>query len=479
LSPHSLFRKLTDIQYKRNDIDFKRGTFRSAGDIVEIFPSHSSSSFWKISFFGDEVESISEMSFPDRKKIVDLPKIKIFSNSHYVTTKEVIDNSTKQIMEELQIQLKELEERGKVLEKERLRQRTLFDLEMMQSTGSCSGIENYSRYLTGRSAGEPPPTLLEYFQRDSLLVVDESHVSIPQLHAMYAGDRSRKTNLVEYGFRLPSCLDNRPLKFEEWEVFRPNTIYLSATPGGFELLRSGENVVEQLIRPTGIVDPRCDIRPSENQIDDLMDEIQKTRERGFRTLVTTLTKKMAEQLTEYLFENGFKVAYIHSDTETLDRIEIIKGLKSGEFDVLVGINLLREGLDIPECGLVAILDADKEGYLRSRTALIQTVGRAARNVEGRAILYADAITQSMESALTEIARIRTIQEQYNQAHGIIPRSIQSAYTGSRDGNPQAASTQKASTKEIAELEKLMLEAAENLRFEEAANYRDKIKKLAG
>ena len=479
ISPQKLSRQLADIQYQRNDLDFKRGIFRSTGDAIEIFPAHKSNVFWKISFFGDEIEAISETEYPSRKRLRNLNEVSIFSNSHYVTTKEVLDRAIDQIRIDLQIRLKEFEEAGKLLEKQRLEQKTLFDIEMIQTTGTCSGIENYSRYLTGRNPGDPPPTLIEYLPEDALLIVDESHVSVPQVGGMYLGDKSRKSNLSEYGFRLPSCLDNRPLKFEEWDLFRPQTIFLSATPGSFELERAGKShIVEQLIRPTGILDPLCIVRPCDNQIDDLMNEIQKTTQKGLRTLVTTLTKKMAEHLTEYLFENGIKVAYMHSDTETLDRIEIIKNLKMGEFDVLVGINLLREGLDIPECGLVAILDADKEGFLRSKTSLIQTIGRAARNVEGRVLLYADNITKSMEAAISETNRRRDIQEEYNIKHNIVPRSIIGKQIKVKEVVKTVDIQVDDVSKIIATLEKKMIEASENLLFEEAARYRDEIKKLS-
>lgn len=484
ISPQKLCRKLADIQYQRNDLDFHRGIFRSAGDIVEIFPSHFSDRFWKISFFGDEIESIHEVEFPSRKIIQKLNNIKVFSNSHYIATQDIINRAIVEIRNDLQKRLKQLEDLGKVVERERLEQRVMYDIEMMMSTGTCSGIENYSRYLSGRLEGEPPPTLLEYLPDDSLLIVDESHVSIPQIRGMYLGDRARKSNLSEYGFRLPSCMDNRPLKFEEWDNFRPQTIYLSATPGDFEIIRSKENIVEQLIRPTGIVDPLCIVRPTENQIDDLMNEIQDTIKQGFRVLVTTLTKKMAETLTEYLSDHGIKVTYMHADTETLDRIEIIRQLKMGEIDVLVGINLLREGLDIPECSLVAILDADKEGYLRSRTALVQTIGRAARNVSGRVILYADSITKSMNQAISETERRREIQMKYNKDHNITPKTTGSRimeYNKVLDNNTpiinQVLENEDDISKQIILLEKKMKEAAENLLFEEAAKYRDEIQRL--
>ena len=481
ISPQKLCRLLADLQYQRNDLDFKRGIFRSSGDVIEIFPAHKEKSFWKLSFFGDELESISEIEYPSRKKIKSLSNINIFSNTHYIATAETIDRAINQIKEDLKIRIKEFEIEGKLLEKQRIEQRVNFDIEMMQATGTCSGIENYSRYLTGRQPGEPPPTLLEYLPDDALLIVDESHVSVPQIRGMYLGDRARKQNLSDYGFRLPSCMDNRPLRFEEWDFFRPQTIFMSATPGEFELARAGKDgVVEQLIRPTGILDPVCVVKPCENQIDDLMFEIQENTKKGYRTLVTTLTKKMAEHLTEYLSENGISVTYMHSDTDTLDRIEIIRALKAGEFDVLVGINLLREGLDIPECALIAILDADKEGYLRSKTALIQTIGRAARNVEGRVILYADKITNSMKEALDETERRRKIQEEFNIAHNISPKSIMKKPIAQK---PEKKVEMKVEDngdieKRIAALEKKMLEASDNLLFEKAAKYRDEIKALS-
>lgn len=477
ISPQKLSRKFADIQYQRNDLDFKRGCFRSGGDTIELFPSHMADKYWRISFFGDEIDGIFEIEFPSMKKLRSMGSVRIFSNSHYIATSEILHRAIQEIQHDLQIRLKELEEMGKIIEKQRLEQRVMYDIEMLSATGMCSGIENYSRYLSGRQPGEPPPTLLEYLPEDALLIVDESHVSVPQIRGMYLGDRARKMNLSEYGFRLPSCMDNRPLKFEEWNHFRPHTIYLSATPGDFEITNAGEHIVEQLIRPTGIVDPVCEVRPCENQIDDLMNEIKKTTEKGYRTLVTTLTKKMAETLTEYLSENGINVAYMHADTETLDRIEIIKGLKAGEFDVLVGINLLREGLDIPECGLVAILDADKEGFLRSRTSLVQTIGRAARNTDSHVVLYADHITKSMSQALSETERRRNIQIKYNEENNITPTSIVSRKTPVLPYKKTVSNSD--SSKQIAELEKKMMEASENLRFEEAAEYRDQIQKLQG
>ena len=479
ISPQKLCRQLADLQYQRNEIEFKRGVFRSTGESIEIFPAHKSNSFWKISFFGDEIEEIKEIEYPTMKKLSILKEVKIFSNSHYIATVDIINKAIVEIEQDLQIRLKELESEGKLLEKQRLEQRVLFDIEMMRTTGTCSGIENYSRYLSGRKTGEPPPTLLEYLPDDAILIVDESHVTVPQIRGMFLGDRARKQNLADYGFRLSSCMDNRPLKFEEWDFFRPQTIFLSATPGEFEIARAGkDHIVEQLIRPTGILDPICEVKPTENQIDDLMYQIQHTTKKGFRTLVTTLTKKMAEHLTEYLSEHGINVTYMHSDTDTLDRIEIIRELKAGEIDVLVGINLLREGLDIPECALIAILDADKEGYLRSKTALVQTIGRAARNTEGRVILYADKITKSMKEALDETARRRKIQNEYNAKNNIIPRSIlKSPMANKTDNMNKPKISTKDAKKRIALLEKKMQEAAENLLFEEAAKYRDEIERL--
>ncbi len=479
ISPQKLCRQLADLQYQRNDLEFKRGIFRSTGESVEIFPAHKSDSFWKISFFGDEIEEITEIEYPTMKKVCKLGEVKIFSNSHYIATTDVMNRAITEIEKDLVVRLKELESDGKLLEKQRLEQRVLFDIEMMRTTGTCSGIENYSRYLTGRNPGEPPPTLLEYLPDDAILIVDESHVTVPQIRGMFLGDRSRKQNLSDYGFRLPSCMDNRPLKFEEWDFFRPQTIFLSATPGEFELARAGKgHTVEQLIRPTGILDPICEVKPTENQIDDLMFQIRETTRKGCRTLVTTLTKKMAEHLTEYLSENGINVTYMHSDTDTLDRIEIIRALKAGEFDVLVGINLLREGLDIPECALIAILDADKEGYLRSKTALVQTIGRAARNTEGRVILYADKITRSMKEALDETERRRKIQNEYNIEHNIVPKSIsKQSVLSIKKATDKIEQPQKDVKKRIAQLEKKMHEAAENLLFEDAAKIRDEITEL--
>ena len=465
-----LARKLADIQYQRNDFDFRRGCFKSNGDIVDIFPSHLSDKYWRVCFFGNEIECIWEISFPENKKIQKISHIRVYSNSHYVTTNEILTKAISEIKDDLHTRLQEFNNNNKIIEKQRLEQRVLYDIEMMQSTGSCAGIENYSRYISGRLPGEPPPTLFEYLPQNALLIVDESHVTVPQIKGMFLGDAARKKNLSDYGFRLPSCMDNRPLKFEEWDSMRPDTIFMSATPSEFELEQSGTHIVEQLIRPTGILDPRCEIRPCDNQIDNLIEEINKTKDKGFRTLVTTLTKKMAEMLTEYLSENGISVAYMHSDTDTLDRIEIIKNLKNGEFDVLVGINLLREGLDIPECAFVAILDADKEGFLRSRTSLVQTIGRAARNPESLVVLYADTVTKSIEQAIAETNRRREFQEKFNTEHGIVPKAIVKMQ--------KHKNSQQNENISIAELEKKMEEAASNLQFEEAAMYRDQIKKLS-
>jgi excinuclease ABC subunit B len=487
VSQQDVMRRLIELQYKRNDIAFGRGTFRVRGDILEIFPAHYEDRAWRFSFFGDEIEKIIEMDSLTGEKFADLDQVTIFANSHYVTPGPTMQQAIKQIQADLKIRLQEFEEQGKLLEYQRLEQRTKFDLEMMAATGVCSGIENYSRYLTGRAPGQAPPTLFEYLPKDAILIVDESHVAVPQLGAMYKGDRSRKATLYEHGFRLPSCADNRPLKFEEWEGMRPQTVFVSATPGPWELDKTQGSFVEQIIRPTGLIDPVCEIHPCEHQVDDLIHECKLTVAKGFRALVTTLTKKMAEALTDYLNEAGLKVRYLHSDIETLERIEIIRGLRLGDFDVLVGINLLREGLDIPECGLVAILDADKEGYLRSKTSLIQTIGRAARNVEGKVILYADKMTKSMEGALAETNRRREKQELYNKENNIIPASVKKGISGSLQsacnadyvdvGVDAVVLSAKEITKRKSGLEKQMKEAASNLEFEEAARLRDEIRKL--
>ncbi|PPR37540.1 MAG: UvrABC system protein B [Alphaproteobacteria bacterium MarineAlpha6_Bin4] len=485
-----LITKLVELQYIRNDVNFYRGTFRVRGDVVDIFPSHYDDCSWRISLFGDEIESISSIDPLTGKSNNELNFVKIFPNSHYVTPKPTLNAAIRNIKIELNERLKFFKDKKKFLEAERIEQRTNFDIETIEATGSCSGIENYSRYLTGRKTGEPPPTLFEYLPNDALIFVDESHVSIPQLHGMYKGDRSRKSNLSEYGFRLPSCLDNRPLKFDEWEKMRPKTIFVSATPGEWEIKKTkGRLLTEQLVRPTGLIDPICQIKPASSQVDDLMNECKSCIEKSQRVLVTTLTKKMAEDLTEYFEEANLKVRYLHSDIETLERIEIIRNLRMGKFDILVGINLLREGLDIPECGLVAILDADKEGFLRSKTSLIQTIGRAARNIDGKVVLYADKKTKSIIEAISETNRRREKQIAYNKKNGITPKSIKKdisnilesvyekdSYTVKVDN--LGFETKKKNIKSyISGLEKEMLEHASNLEFEEAAKIRDKIKKM--
>ena len=487
ISQRDIINRLVELQYKRNDINFKRGTFRKRGDVLEIFPSHLEDTAWKVSFFGDEIELIYEFDPLTGEKIQEIKKIKVFANSHYVTPKPTLRNAIKEIKKDLKIRLDEFYSDNRILEAQRLEQRTVFDLEMMEVTGSCTGIENYSRYLSSRKPGEPPPTLFEYLPENSLLIVDESHVTIPQLGAMYKGDASRKKTLSEYGFRLPSCMDNRPLKFQEWELFRPQTVFVSATPGDWELERTNGVFTEQLIRPTGLVDPETIIRKTKNQVDDVISECRKVTLDGHRVLITTLTKKMSESLTEYMSEAGLKVRYLHSDIDTLERIEIIRDLRLGVFDILIGINLLREGLDIPECGLVAILDADKEGFLRSETSLVQTIGRAARNIKGRVILYADVITGSLEYALNETKRRREKQNEFNIKNNITPVSITKNITSILDyefdnnkeeKNIHSNGKIKLSPEEIIkELENKMKDAAANLEFEEAAKLRDKIKKL--
>jgi len=485
-----IIRKLVALQYKRNDQAFARGNFRVRGDSLEIFPSHYEDMAWRVSFFGDEIEEITEFDPLTGKKIASLNYVRVYANSHYVTPGPTLKQATEAIRHELAERLKELEAEGRLLEAQRLEQRTNFDLEMIAATGSCAGIENYSRFLTGRLPGEPPPTLFEYLPDNALLFVDESHQTIPQIGAMSKGDHRRKITLAEYGFRLPSCIDNRPLRFSEWDLMRPQTVSVSATPGTWEMDRTQGVFAEQVIRPTGLIDPPVEIKPVEEQVDDLIAEAKKTAAAGYRTLVTTLTKRMAEDLTEFLHEAGLKVRYMHSDVETLERIEIIRDLRLGVFDVLVGINLLREGLDIPECGLVAILDADKEGFLRSETSLVQTIGRAARNVDGRVILYADRITGSMERAMRETDRRREKQEAYNAEHGITPTTIRRnigdiiAHVASKDqvtidiGEDKPAHMVGHNLRAyIQELEKKMRDAAADLEFEEAGRLRDEIRKL--
>ena len=485
-----IIRKLVALQYKRNDQAFARGNFRVRGDSLEIFPSHYEDMAWRVSFFGDEIEEITEFDPLTGKKIANLNSVRIYANSHYVTPGPTLKQASEAIRHELAERLKELEAEGRLLEAQRLEQRTNFDLEMIAATGSCAGIENYSRFLTGRLPGEPPPTLFEYLPDNALLFVDESHQTIPQIGAMSKGDHRRKITLAEYGFRLPSCIDNRPLRFAEWDLMRPQTVSVSATPGTWEMDRTQGVFAEQVIRPTGLIDPPVEIKPVEEQVDDLIVEAKKTAAAGYRTLVTTLTKRMAEDLTEFLHEAGLKVRYMHSDVETLERIEIIRDLRLGVFDVLIGINLLREGLDIPECGLVAILDADKEGFLRSETSLVQTIGRAARNVDGRVILYADRITGSMERAMRETDRRREKQEAYNAEHGITPTTIKRnigdiiAHVASKDGVTIDIGEDKPAhmvghnlRAYIQDLEKKLRDAAADLEFEEAGRLRDEIRKL--
>ena len=487
---NEIVQKLIALQYTRNDTDFHRGTFRVRGDLIEVFPSHYEDRAWKISLFGDELETINEFDPLTGKKTETLSNIKIYANSHYVTPRPTLQNAIKQIRKDLEVRIPEFKKDNKLIEAQRIEERTRFDLEMIEATGSCPGIENYSRYLSGRKPGEPPPTLFEYLPENSLLFVDESHVTVPQLNGMYKGDRTRKHTLSEYGFRLPSCKDNRPLKFEEWELMRPQSLFISATPGPWELKKTQGVFTEQIIRPTGLIDPEVEIRSAKNQVEDLISESKKIIKNKYRVLVTTLTKRMAEDLSEYMHENGIKVKYMHSDIDTLERIEIIRDLRRGMFDVLVGINLLREGLDIPECALVAILDADKEGFLRSERSLVQTIGRAARNVDGRVILYADKKTDSMIKAIEETKRRRKIQEKFNKDNNITPKTIKrdisdilaSIYENDRVNVELPENEEKHLVgnnlkKHLDGLKKKMLNFAEDLNFEDAAKLRDEIKRL--
>jgi len=492
-----LLADLVALQYRRNDMAFARGDFRVRGDVIDLFPAHYEDRAWRIELFGDEIDSLTEFDPLTGQKTAELERVRVYANSHYVTPRPTLKQAMVHIQDELKTRLEEFEAAGRLLEAQRLEQRTLFDLEMLEATGSCAGIENYSRYLTGRKPGEPPPTLFEYLPDNALVFADESHVTIPQIGGMFRGDFRRKSTLAEFGFRLPSCVDNRPMKFEEWDMMRPQTVHVSATPGPWEMERTGGVFVEQVIRPTGLVDPQCEIRPAKSQVDDLIAECHEAARRSHRVLVTTLTKKMAEDLTEYMHEQGLRVRYMHSDIDTLERIEIIRDLRLGAFDILIGINLLREGLDIPECALVAILDADKEGFLRSETSLVQTIGRAARHVEGRVLLYADQMTGSLERALAETKRRREKQMAHNQQNGITPESVKKNIADILEGigeredrtapgpyrvrealaEAQAPLLGGNLRSHIEGLEAQMREAAADLEFETAARLRDEIKRL--
>lgn len=489
INRQKLLLRLVDLQYERNDVSFERCNFRVTGDVVDIFPSHEDEKAWRISMFGDEIEEIIEFDPLTGESFNKLEEIALYPSSHYVTPADTLRGAMSQIKQDLATRVAELEASGMIAEAQRLNQRTTYDLEMMLEVGSCKGIENYSRYLTGRPPGAPPPTLFEYLPKDALLFVDESHVSVPQIDGMYKGDFARKSNLCDHGFRLPSARDNRPLKFDEWQNFKPQTIYVSATPAKYEIAKNDGEIVEQLIRPTGLLDPVCEIRPATTQVANLLKEVQATTKRGFRTLVTTLTKKMAEDLADYFNDNGVKVVYMHSDVDTLDRIEIIQDLRLGKYDCLIGVNLLREGLDIPECALMAILDADKEGFLRNETSLMQTIGRAARNSESKVILYADKETKSIKAALKETERRRKIQIAHNKKHNITPKTtykkIGSALANlynkkdqEEDNYQKPTSKNKTvSDKDLQTLKKQMLEAATDLDFEKAAKLRDQIRKI--